>query len=49
LKGPEKGVPHHGFSERELLDLLKNFNFEPRKVGAKDKCHNMRVLALKRF
>lgn len=36
LEGPEKGIPHHGFTEQELLELLKSFNFKVKEIYERD-------------
>jgi len=46
LEGPEKGVPHHGFTRLELLELLGSFSFETLDVYERDEHFNL--LAVKR-
>lgn len=46
LEGSEKGIPHHGFTEQELLQLLSSFNFKVKEIHERDEHFNL--LAIKR-
>lgn len=46
LEGPEKGIPHHGFKQQEISDLLNDFNFDIMDINERDEHYN--VLASKR-
>jgi len=46
LEGPEKGIPHHGFTEQELLELSNSFSFEVKEINEREEHYNL--LAVKR-
>jgi len=46
LEGPEKGIPHHGFTKLELLELSNSNNFKVKDIYEKDE--HFCLLAVKR-
>jgi len=41
FEGPEKDIPHHSFTKRELYELMKGFGFEIKEMCEKDRHYNI--------
>jgi SAM-dependent methyltransferase len=46
LEGPERGIPHHGFTRKEVGELLNDYNFDIEEMNERDEHYN--ILAVKR-